>query len=51
MEVSEIIRVTRLLCGAPGTSGREDCAAAAAEELLAPLGPVSRTPLGASSAP
>lgn len=46
MEQSEIIRMTRLLCEAPGTSGREDGAAAAAEELLSPLGKVERTPLG-----
>ncbi len=46
MELSEIIQMTKLLCEAPGTSGREDGAAAAAETLLAPLGPVTRTPLG-----
>lgn len=46
MEIREIIQMTKTLCEAPGTSGREDGAAAAAEALLAPLGPVSRTPLG-----
>lgn len=46
MELQEIISMTKRLCEAPGTSGREDTAAAAAEELLAPLGPVRRTPLG-----
>lgn len=46
MELSEIIRMTRLLCEAPGTSGREDGAARAAEQLLSPLGEVTRNPLG-----
>ena len=46
MERSEIVRMTRLLCQAPGTSGREDGAAEAAEALLSPLGQVERTPLG-----
>ena len=46
MERSEIVRMTRLLCQAPGTSGREDGAAEAAEALLSPLGRVERTPLG-----
>ncbi len=46
MELQEIIAMTRRLCEAPGTSGREDGAAKAAEELLAPLGPVTRNPLG-----
>ena len=36
MELQEIIAMTRRLCEAPGTSGREDGAAKAAEELLAP---------------
>ena len=35
MELQEIIAMTRRLCEAPGTSGREDGAAKAAEELLA----------------
>ena len=42
MELQEIIAMTRRLCEAPGTSGREDGAAKAAEELLAPLGPVTQ---------
>ena len=46
MERSEIVRMTRQLCQAPGTSGREDGAAEAAEALLSPLGRVERTPLG-----
>ena len=46
MELQEIIAMTKRLCQAPGTSGREDGAAAVAEELLAPLGPVSKNPLG-----
>lgn len=46
MELQEIISLTQQLCGAPGTSGREDAAAAVAEALLKPLGPVARTPLG-----
>lgn len=46
MEIGEIIQMTKTLCEAPGTSGREDGAAAAAQALLSPLGPVSRTPLG-----
>lgn len=46
MEISEIIQMTKLLCEAPGTSGREDGAAEAAKTLLAPLGPVTRNPLG-----
>lgn len=46
MELQEIISLTQQLCKAPGTSGREDAAAAVAEELLKPLGPVTRTPLG-----
>ena len=41
-----IIAMTKRLCEAPGTSGREDGAAAVAEELLAPLGTVTRNPLG-----
>ena len=36
MELQQIISMTRRLCEAPGTSGREDGAAAVAEELLAP---------------
>lgn len=46
MELQEIIAMTQQLCKAPGTSGREDSAAAVAEGLLKPLGPVTRTPLG-----
>lgn len=46
MELQEIISLTQQLCEAPGTSGREDAAASLAEELLKPLGPVTRTPLG-----
>ena len=46
MERSEIVRMTRQRCQAPGTSGREDGAAEAAEALLSPLGRVERTPLG-----
>jgi putative aminopeptidase FrvX len=46
MELKEIIELTRRLCQAPGISGREEDAASAAEELLAPLGTVERTPLG-----
>lgn len=46
MDLDEIIQMTRLLCEAPGTSGREDGAAAAAETLLSPLGTVRRNPLG-----
>lgn len=46
MELQEIIAMTQQLCKAPGTSGREEAAAAAAEELLKPLGTVTRTPLG-----
>lgn len=46
MELQEIIAMTKRLCEAPGTSGREDGAAEVAEELLAPLGPVTRNPLG-----
>ena len=46
MELQQIIAMTKRLCEAPGTSGREDGAAAVAEELLAPLGTVTRNPLG-----
>ena len=46
MEIREIIQMTRALCEAPGTSGREDGAAAVAEEMLSSLGPVTRNPLG-----
>ena len=46
MELTEIISLARELCQAPGISGREEDAAAAAEKLLAPLGAVERTPLG-----
>ena len=35
MELQQIIAMTKRLCEAPGTSGREDGAAAVAEELLA----------------
>ena len=34
MELQQIIAMTKRLCEAPGTSGREDGAAAVAEELL-----------------
>jgi len=46
MELQEIIAMTKRLCEAPGTSGREDGAAAVAAELLAPLGPTRKNPLG-----
>ena len=42
----KITAAARKLCEAPGPSGRECAAFAAAKELLAPLGEVTRTPLG-----
>ena len=41
-----IVAAARKLCEAPGPSGRECAAYAAAKELLSPLGEVKRTPLG-----
>ena len=42
----KITAAAKKLCKAPGPSGRECAAFAAAKELLAPLGEVTRTPLG-----
>ena len=41
-----IAAAARKLCEAPGPSGRECAAYAAAKELLSPMGEVKRTPLG-----
>ena len=41
-----IAAAARKLCEAPGPSGREGAAYAAAKELLSPMGEVKRTPLG-----
>ena len=41
-----IAAATKKLCEAPGPSGRECAAYAAAKELLSPMGEVKRTPLG-----
>ena len=41
-----IVAAARKLCEAPGPSGRECAAYAAAKELLSPMGEVKRTPLG-----
>ena len=44
--IEKTAATARALCEAPGPSGRECAAFAAARELLAPLGEVTRTPLG-----
>ena len=44
--IEKIAATAGALCEAPGPSGRECAAFAAARELLAPLGEVTRTPLG-----
>ena len=41
-----IAAAAKKLCEAPGPSGRECAAYAAAKELLSPMGEVKRTPLG-----
>ena len=44
--IEKTAATARALCEAPGPSGRECAAFAAARALLAPLGEVTRTPLG-----
>lgn len=46
MDINTVSAITRSLCAAHGTPGREDAAFAAAAEWLSPLGEVHRTPLG-----